>query len=330
MTVHDGNEKAAPKVFISYSWDSEQHQAWVLQLAHRLRSNGVDAVLDQWDTRLGSDLSLFMESAADATYRVLAIVTEKYVDKARFPQGGVGYERRVITPTLMNDLRGHRVVPVLRSGDALPPFIGAAKYIDFRHDDHFEEKYLELLRELHDMPVPVRPPLGPNPFTASAEEDVDAALRQSPARYVSPSPSGEFEFDYENNNGRYVLGTGSTEFVVRFSTAGHGSIHTYTDHTGLKSIALVPNASAPEDVGNASAYDGSSRVRQPRVGDAIVCRNAHDYWAVIFIDKVLTRDSNPAGHALVKARYIIQGSKSPYFGPIASSDTKGPERGISS
>lgn len=318
MPVYGEDEQAAPKAFVSYSWDSEPHQTWVLQLAHRLRADGVDAVLDQWDTRLGSDLTLFMESAANLEYRVLAIVTEKYVAKADIPQGGVGYERRVITPTLMNDLLGHRVVPILRSGASLPTFMGAAKYIDFRPDDRYEEKYVALLRELHGMPVPAKPPLGTNPFASSMAEDVDATLRESRARYVSPAVTGEVEFDYENNNGRYVFGTGNTEFVVRFSGAGHGSIHAYTDQTGLKSLALVPHASTPEDVGDASMYDGSSRVRTPRTGDAIVLRNAHDYWAVVFIDEVLTRDTSPSGYAGLKARYVIQGSRSRYFGSVDS------------
>lgn len=318
MTAQSGDEQEAPRAFVSYSWDSEQHQTWVLQLAHRLRADGVDAVLDQWDTRLGSDLTLFMESAANLDYRVLAVVTENYLAKANIPQGGVGYERRAITPTLMNDLVGHRVIPVLRSGTALPAFMVAAKYIDFRADDSYEEKYVELLREMHGLPVPAKPPLGPNPFASSAAEDVDAALRESRARYVSPAATGELEFDYENNNGRHVLGTDNTEFVVRFSGAGHGSIHAYTDGTGLKSLALVPQASEPEDVGDASMYDGSSRVRTPRTGDAIVLRNAYDYWAVVFIDKVLTRDTSPSGHASLKARYMIQGSRSRYFGPITS------------
>ena len=34
-------EITEPKVFISYSHDSEEHKSWVLQLATRLRSNGV-------------------------------------------------------------------------------------------------------------------------------------------------------------------------------------------------------------------------------------------------------------------------------------------------
>ena len=43
----------APKVFISYSHDSELHKSWVENLAGRLVKNGVDVVFDQWDLRLG-------------------------------------------------------------------------------------------------------------------------------------------------------------------------------------------------------------------------------------------------------------------------------------
>lgn len=49
-----------PKVFISYSWDTEdgnqEHKKWVYDLAVKLRSHGVDAILDQFDLRLGDDL----------------------------------------------------------------------------------------------------------------------------------------------------------------------------------------------------------------------------------------------------------------------------------
>jgi len=43
----------SPKAFISYSWDSDEHKAWVLQLATRLVNNGVDVTLDRWDIHLG-------------------------------------------------------------------------------------------------------------------------------------------------------------------------------------------------------------------------------------------------------------------------------------
>jgi hypothetical protein len=35
-----------PKVFISYSWGSAEHQQWVLDLATQLRESSVDAIID--------------------------------------------------------------------------------------------------------------------------------------------------------------------------------------------------------------------------------------------------------------------------------------------
>ena len=41
---------ASPAVFISYSHDSPEHEASVLALAKRLRADGIDAVLDQYES----------------------------------------------------------------------------------------------------------------------------------------------------------------------------------------------------------------------------------------------------------------------------------------
>lgn len=50
-----------PKVFISYSHDSIKHKQWVLNLATRLRNNGIDAILDQFELKPGDDIPHFME-----------------------------------------------------------------------------------------------------------------------------------------------------------------------------------------------------------------------------------------------------------------------------
>ena len=42
-------KKKPVRVFISYSWSSPTHEAWVLNLATRLREDGVDAILDTQD-----------------------------------------------------------------------------------------------------------------------------------------------------------------------------------------------------------------------------------------------------------------------------------------
>lgn len=40
-----------PKVFISYSWDSESHKKWVIALSNELRKNGIDAVVMKTNTQ---------------------------------------------------------------------------------------------------------------------------------------------------------------------------------------------------------------------------------------------------------------------------------------
>lgn len=307
MTEQDPGQESPPQVFVSYSWDTPEHSAWVLALATRLRSNGVDVVLDRWDTDLGSDLSLFMECAADVAYRVLAVCSERYTEKANDAEGGVGYERKMITPTLMSDLHGHRVVPLLRDNPAgtLPRFLGAAKYVDFRGDPYAEAAYYELLQSLFGLEATPKPPLGRNPFETLSPEEVASALREDSARYVQPGLEGAVEFAYDNNNGRYVIGAGERTFTVAFSGAGYGSIYVYSDPSDIKSVALARGVSTALEVGDASSYDASSRTRTVRVGDAAILRNRNGYWAAVFIDEVYVRDTGPTGDPLVRFRFHI-------------------------
>ncbi len=105
----------APKVFVSYSHDTELHRDWVLRLATRLVANGVDIILDQWDLTLGSDLPRFMESGLTAADRVLAVCTSQYVEKANAGIGGVGYEKMILTAQIMKNITADRIIPIIRS-----------------------------------------------------------------------------------------------------------------------------------------------------------------------------------------------------------------------
>ena len=161
--------KPAPIVFVSYSHDSKEHSDWVLQLAKRLRSNGVDATLDRWDVRPGQDLATFMEKGLTSSHRVLCICSQAYVAKANAGSGGVGYEKHIITSVDPN--RGW-VIPVIRNNplpQKLPTFLGRCLYIDFEEDCLYDSKYDELLRALLDEPVLPVPPLGKNPFETARE-----------------------------------------------------------------------------------------------------------------------------------------------------------------
>ena len=160
-------EITEPKVFISYSHDSEEHKSWVLQLATRLRSNGVDVLLDIWNTRLGSDLALFMEKGLSKAQRIICICSESYVEKANNGKGGAGYEKQIMTAELIKDQNTEWVITLIiinTDGKTTPIFLGGRKYISFENPLLYQRRYEELLRDLLNEPVLPIPPIGKNPF----------------------------------------------------------------------------------------------------------------------------------------------------------------------
>lgn len=155
-----------PKVFVSYSHDSEEHKVWVKNLCTKLQKNGVDATLDQWDLRLGMDQTVFMEGLRSSD-RVLIVCTKNYVQKANNRESGVGYEGIIITAELAQDLNTNKFIPIIREGsdeDNTPTFLGTRVYSDFRDDNQFDVEFDKLLREILNIPLNPKPPLGKNPF----------------------------------------------------------------------------------------------------------------------------------------------------------------------
>ncbi len=176
-----------PKVFISYSHDSPEHKQWVSELAARLRRNGIDAMLDQWDLGLGDDITRFMERSIVDADRVLVICTDKYVSKANAAEGGVGYERMIVNAELVQNLGTDKFIPIIRqvSGkEKTPVFLGTRVYADFRNDSQFDAECEKLIRELHEMPIIEKPPLGKNPFPSV---ELDPQLVDIPEHVESAS-----------------------------------------------------------------------------------------------------------------------------------------------
>ena len=160
-----------PRVFISYTHENAAHKAWVLKLALDLRSNGIDAILDQWECKLGSDLTLFMERGIERADRVVLICTPAYKRKANQGEGGVGYERMVVTSEIARNIKTSKFISVLRVGSqksSIPTFGGSRLYIDFCDDSKYAFNLEELLRDIHVRPASPKPPVGPNPFQRKA------------------------------------------------------------------------------------------------------------------------------------------------------------------
>ena len=186
-----------PKVFISYSHDSSAHKRWVSELGAKLRHNGIDAILDQWDLGPGDDKTRFMESGLKNSDRVLVICTDTYVSKANAGEGGVGYERMIVNAQLIQNLGTNKFIPVIRhaSGEEMTPtFLATRMYIDLRDENQFETEFDKLLHELHQEPIMQKPSLGKNPFAkhpsgqeTSPSEGLDMKLPEIPEQVESAS-----------------------------------------------------------------------------------------------------------------------------------------------
>ena len=307
-----------PTVFVSYSHDDEDHPNWVLQLATRLRSNGVDTILDRWNLTLGKDVAAFIEQGLSKSHRILCICSDNYVNKANSIEGGVGYEKKIMTAEIMADLNRDLVIPIIRNNrgdEKVPNFLKGALYIDFEDDRLYETKYEELLRSLLDEPVLPVPPLGENPFK-TVKQLASQKFLPSSEKYVSPATTGRVTFDYSNNNGRYSIGSGELMFETKWSKSSDRNIQLLSDPDSILTVAVIKDKREIREVDDARTYDGSSRIRRPNVGQIAVLRNSNGFWAAI---KVISIKDDIRGSQFdeVTFDYVIQTNGSPSFGEIA-------------
>ncbi len=179
-------ERASPTAFISYSWDTDEHIAWVGGLAGCLRGDGVDVMLDQWGTAPGDQLTKFMEEGIRNNDFVLVICTPNYRKRSDSREGGVGYEGDIMTAEFMRQRNKRKFIPVWRSGkweEAAPSWLVGSHRIDLTGDPFDEQQYNILVDTLHgELPKP--PPLGTRPRRL---------VGPSSAETPSEAPKGKFE-----------------------------------------------------------------------------------------------------------------------------------------
>ena len=111
--------EAPPRVFISYSHDSADHQDRVLELADRLRGDGIDAMIDQYVQSPPEGWPAWCEAEIRKAAFVPIMCTETYlrrVDREEEPGKGHGvlWEARLIKQHLYDSGSvSRKFVPVL-------------------------------------------------------------------------------------------------------------------------------------------------------------------------------------------------------------------------
>ncbi|WP_460408814.1 toll/interleukin-1 receptor domain-containing protein [Pseudomonas amygdali] len=159
-----------PKVFISYSWSTPEHEEWVLELAEQLMQSGIETILDKWDLQIGHNAYHFMEKMVnDETIdKVLIVCDETYVLKANsMNSSGVSTETQIISPAVYANNNQEKFVALVTQRDEkgkayLPTYYSTRMYIDFSNSQS-SESFEKLVRFIFGKPLHKRPDLGAPP-----------------------------------------------------------------------------------------------------------------------------------------------------------------------
>ena len=295
----------SPKVFISYSHDDEAHKQWVLKLASHLRTElAVDVILDQWDLRVGSDLSLYMEQGISGANLVVCICSANYVRKANEGVCGTGYEKMILTKSLLNNTNTDFIIPIVRNNPdkTTPVFLGTKLYLDFSDDDYYFEKLKELAQRIYNEDIAQKPKLGSLSFGCEELKALEMKNAIEATKYHNPYFEGEVVFDYSNNSSTYTIGNGEYQFDTRWSSCSMNSIYAYRDN--VKYIGYISNFCDFPTAEQLNSFDYTSRVRTISVGEVVVWVNEYGNYAVTKIKKLQVK-SRGAEADLLEFEYKI-------------------------
>jgi hypothetical protein len=171
-------------VFISYSHDSADHIEQVLGLSNRLRADGVDCVLDQYEVSPPEGWPRWMDKKIRCAKHVVLICTEPYYKRVmgeeKEGQGlGVRWEGNLIYQHFYNSgALNHRFIPVVFDESHkhhVPAPLQGATYYCLAKETGYEALYLRLT----DQPKVHKPKLGTRRALPKKE------VKTNPAMFLS-------------------------------------------------------------------------------------------------------------------------------------------------
>jgi tetratricopeptide (TPR) repeat protein len=186
------DETRPPKVFISYSHDSQEHADRVLELSDHLRADGIDCILDQYEDAPPEGFPRWMDRQIRAADYVLMICTPTYYRRVMGEEEpgkghGVAWESTLIYQYIYNaGTSNTRFIPVLLEGglesDIPVPWQGVKYYRPMT-----QEGYEELYRRLTEQPLTPKPELGTLRKLAPRERKHDFSSNQAEEQHAPVS-----------------------------------------------------------------------------------------------------------------------------------------------
>lgn len=136
----------AKKIFVSYSWDNEEHKEWVAKLTNDLRSKyGFEATCDT--IRGDGELDTMIVDGITKSEKIIVVITSDYTYKAENYIGGVGKETRLLYTRFFKDDKS--IVPILKEKTKTPAYLDSVPYIDFTVGNYFDNLN-ELVKRLNN------------------------------------------------------------------------------------------------------------------------------------------------------------------------------------
>ena len=162
------NVPKSSRVFISYSHDSPKHKQSVLRLSNRLRSEGVDCNIDQYETCPPEGWFLWMVNQIEEADFVIIVCTENYETRFKGKEEarkgrGAKWEGAVITQELYYSEANNKCIPIVFSHEEakyIPSILKSATYYALNIEKINDETYDELYARLTDQKLVLKPALG--------------------------------------------------------------------------------------------------------------------------------------------------------------------------
>lgn len=220
-------DPATPKVFLSYSWTSPEHETRVSEFATRLAGDGIDVVFDKWSLSPGQDTHTFMELMVhDSTINhVLILCDRAYRDKADARKAGVGKESQIISSEVYESVDQKKFIPIVfekeDDGSAiLPTYLKSRFYLDFSNPGAADTNYEKLIRLLYGQPKDIKPSLGKPPHYISAGSTLTIPTRPRLVAFIEAVECGRTDHTGFARDYLSTLFEGLSEFRIVGIPAG--------------------------------------------------------------------------------------------------------------
>ena len=276
---------------VALSFAGEQRD-YVEDVAQHLAARSIAVFYDgfQQTWLWGRDgVEAFHEVFAETSNFVVMFVSAEYVAKP-----WTRHERKSALSRMLTE-ESEYVLPVRFDDIPVPGLPESVQYLE--SNDFTPAQLASVIVEK----------IGIDPFSGKASN-------VPPPRMTSPV--GEVVFNYSDFNGRYTIGSGTAEFETKWTKASNEAIRVYNDSDSINGVALDRRATSIHEVTEGALLNYTSRTRSPRLGQIVVVRNRHGFYAAIQILGIKD-DTRGDDSDQLRFRYAIQTDGSDSFGRFA-------------